>query len=125
MTRKRISSGSTFEKQIGYSRAIVDEQYVHVSGTTGYDYSNMSISDDIAEQCEQCWKNISEALEEAGSEISKIVRVRYMLTNRENFKTCWPILSKYLGQIRPAATMVVVGLAEPEMKIEIEVTATL
>lgn len=123
--RKLISSGSTFEKEIGYSRAVVDEHYVHVSGTTGYNYETMTISDNVAEQCEQCWKNIDEALQRAGSEIAKIVRVRYMLVDRDDFKTCWPILSKYLGSVRPAATMVVVGLAEAEMKIEIEVTATL
>lgn len=125
MARIRISSDSSFEKEIGYSRAIVDEHYVHVSGTTGYDYESMTISDDVVQQCEQTWINIERALSEAGSNIDKIVRVRYILTERENFEKCWPVLRKYLGEVRPAATMIVAGLSEPAMKIEIEVTASL
>ena len=124
MIRTRISSGSGFEKQVGYSRAVVDDQYVHVSGTTGYDYETMTISDDVVQQCEQTWLNIEKALDKAGSKISNIVRVRYIFTDRDDFEKCWPVLKKYLGEVRPAATMIVAGLSEPEMKVEIEVTAT-
>ncbi len=122
--RKLISSGSAFESQIGYSRALVDDHYVHVSGTTGYDYETMTISDSIVDQVEQCMKNIGQALSEAGSDFTKTVRVRYILSKREDFQACWPTLQKYLGDVRPAATMIVAGMSEEEMKIEIEVTAT-
>ena len=124
MTERRlISSGSTFEAEIGYSRAVVDGDWVHVSGTTGYDYATMTISDDVVEQAEQCLRNIGEALAEAGSSFADVVRVRYMLPVREDFEPCWPALRRCFGEIRPAATMLVCGLADPQMKIEIEVYA--
>lgn len=125
MIKKRVVSGSTFEGKIGYSRAVVDAHYVHVSGTTGYDYSTMSISSDVIQQTEQCFINIQNALREAGSDLNKIVRINYILTNREDFEPCWPILRKYLGDVLPAATMIVAGLADEDMKIEIQVTAGL
>jgi enamine deaminase RidA (YjgF/YER057c/UK114 family) len=121
--RKLISSGSTFEAQIGYSRAVVAGDWVFVSGTTGFDYSTMSISPDLVEQTEQCLKNIEAALREAGSRLDEVVRVRYLLPNSAEFEQCWPVLRKYFGDIRPAATMIEAGLADPRMKIEIEVTA--
>lgn len=124
MTERRlISSGSSFEAQIGYSRAVVNGDWVHVSGTTGYDYATMTISGDVAEQAEQCLRNIQAALAEAGSTLADVVRVRYMLPHRADFETCWPVLRHWFGEIRPAATMVVCGLADPEMRIEIEVDA--
>jgi len=123
MSRKLISSGSDFEKQIGYSRAVVDGNWVFVSGTTGYNYTNMTIESDIVLQAEQCFKNIASALSEAGAKLEDIVRVTYILTNASEFEKCWPILRKYLGDIRPAATMFSAGLADPKMKIEIQVTA--
>ena len=123
MSRQLISSGSTFEKQIGYSRAVVQGDWVFVSGTTGFDYQTMTISDDVVEQTEQCFKNIEAALKQAGSSLADVVRVTYMLTSGDDFASCWPVLSKYLGDIRPAATMIAVGLSDPRMKIEIEVTA--
>ena len=123
MTRKLISSGSTFEEQIGYSRAVVVDEWVFVSGTTGYDYSTMSISDNMLEQTEQCLKNIENALQKAGASLKDIVRVTYVVPNRADFEQCWPMLRKYLGEIRPAAMMISAGLADPRMKIEIEVTA--
>ncbi len=123
MARQLISSGSTFEAHIGYSRAVVDGDWVFVSGTTGFDYSTMTISDDVLEQTEQCLKNILSALQQAGSSMSDVVRVRYVLPNRADFEPCWPILRKYLGEVRPAAMMISAGLADPRMKIEIEVTA--
>ena len=124
MTTKRlISSGSTFEQQIGYSRAVVDPPYVFVSGTTGYDYSNMRISPDVSSQAEQCLKNIQQVLQQAGCELRDIVRVRYILPRREDFELCWRVLNAYLGEVRPAATMIVAGLYDEQMKIEIEVTA--
>ena len=125
MIKKRISSGSTFEELIGYSRAVVDSHYVHVSGTTGYNYADMTISTDVVEQSRQCLLNIAKALAEAGSSMEKVVRVKYILPNREDFEPCWPILREFFGEIRPAATMIVAGLADTHMKIEIEVTATL
>jgi enamine deaminase RidA (YjgF/YER057c/UK114 family) len=123
MSRYLISSGSTFEKEIGYSRAVVDGDCIFVSGTTGFDYSKMEISDDISDQTEQCLKNIASALKEANANLEDIVRVMYILPRAEEFSKCWPILRKYLGETRPAATMISAGLADPRMKIEIQVTA--
>jgi len=123
MTRKLISSGSTFEEQIGYSRAVVVDEWVFVSGTTGYDYSTMSISDNILEQTEQCLKNIEDALQKAEASLRDIVRVTYVVPNSADFEQCWPVLRKYFGEIRPSAMMISAGLTDPHMKIEIEVTA--
>jgi enamine deaminase RidA (YjgF/YER057c/UK114 family) len=123
MARRLISSGSTFEQEIGYSRAVVDGEWIFVSGTTGFDYASMTISDEIVEQTEQCFRNIAAALVEAGSSLDDVVRVRYILPDGAQFKKCWPVLRKYLGTIRPAATMISAGLADPRMLIEIEVTA--
>lgn len=123
MKRHLISSGSTFEEQIGYSRAVVQEPFVFVSGTTGFDYETMTIKDDVAEQAEQCLKNIDQALRMADSSLADVVRVMYVLPNGEDFEKCWPILKKYLGAVRPAAMMISAKLLDPRMKIEIEVTA--
>jgi enamine deaminase RidA (YjgF/YER057c/UK114 family) len=123
MTRRLISSGSTFEEQIGYSRAVVDGDWVFVSGTTGYDYASMTISPDVVAQAEQCCRNIAAALEQAGSSMADVVRVHYILPNPADFEPCWPVLRKCFGEVRPAATMLSCGLADPSMKIEIEVTA--
>jgi enamine deaminase RidA (YjgF/YER057c/UK114 family) len=121
--RKLISSGSTFETQMGYSRAVVQGDWVFVSGTTGFDYSTMTIAEGIVEQTEQCLKNISVALEQAGSKLQDVVRVTYVLPNGEEFPECWPVLRKYFGEVRPAAMMISAGLSDPKMRIEIEVTA--
>lgn len=123
MTRRLISSGSTFEAQIGYSRAVVAGDWVFVSGTTGFDYTTMSISDSLLQQTEQCLKNIGSALREAGSSLEDVVRVTYVLPNGAEFEQCWPVLRKYFGEVRPAAMMISAGLADARMKIEIEVTA--
>jgi enamine deaminase RidA (YjgF/YER057c/UK114 family) len=123
MSRYLISSGSVFEEQMGYSRAVVDGNWVFVSGTTGFDYATMAISDNVAEQAEQCLKNIQSALHEANASLEDVVRVLYILPDAEDFPPCWPILRKYFGTIRPAATMIAAGLADPKMKIEIQVTA--
>lgn len=123
MTRRLISSGSTFEEQIGYSRAVVAGDWVFVSGTTGFDYATMRISDNLLQQTEQCLKNIEAALQEAGSGLNDVVRVTYVLSNGAEFEQCWPVLRKYFGDVRPAAMMISAGLADPRMKIEIEVTA--
>ena len=123
MPRRLISSGSTFEQSIGYSRAVVDGDWVFVSGTTGFDYSNMTIQDDAVAQCEQALKNIEAALGQANSGFADVVRVHYLMTDAADFERCWPAMGKAFGQVRPAATMMVVGLADPRMKIEIEVTA--
>ncbi|HVG08789.1 MAG TPA: RidA family protein [Thermoanaerobaculia bacterium] len=123
MTRQLISSGSKFEEDIGYSRAVVDGDWVFVSGTTGFDYSTMSIPVGLLEQTEQCLKNIEQALRQAGSSFADIVRVTYILPNAADFPECWPVLRKYLGEVRPAATMISAGLSDPRMRIEIEVTA--
>jgi enamine deaminase RidA (YjgF/YER057c/UK114 family) len=121
--RHLISSGSSFERQIGYSRAVVDGEWVFVSGTTGFDYSTMTISDDVVAQTEQCLRNIEAALTEAGSRLEDVIRVRYILPNAADFESCWEVLRRYFGDVRPAATMMAAGLADPRMKIEIEVTA--
>ena len=123
MTRRLISSGSTFEAQIGYSRAVVAGEWVFVSGTTGFDYSTMSIAEDLLQQTEQCLKNIEAALREAGLSLRDVVRVTYVLPDATEFEQCWPVLRKYFGEVRPAAMMISAGLADPRMKIEIEVTA--
>jgi enamine deaminase RidA (YjgF/YER057c/UK114 family) len=121
--RQLISSGSTFEKEIGYSRAVVQGDWVFVSGTTGFDYETMTISPDLATQTEQCLKNITAALQEAGASLEDVVRVTYVLPKGADFPQCWPVLRQYFGRIRPAAMMISAGLADPRMKIEIEVTA--
>lgn len=123
MKRKYISSGSTFEEHIGYSRAVIQGNWIFVSGTTGYNYADMSISDNVVEQTEQCFINIKNTLQEAKAKLSDIVRVTYILPNAEDFESCWPVLKKYLGNVKPAATMISAGLANDKMKIEIEVTA--
>jgi enamine deaminase RidA (YjgF/YER057c/UK114 family) len=121
--RRLISSGSSFEREIGYSRAVVDGDWVFISGTTGFDYEAMTISGNVIEQAEQCLRNIGKALAEAGSSWSDVVRVRYILPRVEDFEPCWPVLRKCFGEVRPAATMIAAGLSDPRMKIEIEVTA--
>jgi enamine deaminase RidA (YjgF/YER057c/UK114 family) len=121
--RQRISSGSPYEEQIGFSRAVVDGDWVHVSGTTGLEYESMTISDDVVEQAEQCLRNLEAALADAGCTFADAVRVRYMLPEREDFEPCWPVLRRAFGDSRPAATMIVCGLIDPRMRIEIEVTA--
>ena len=123
MERRLISSGSSFERDIGYSRAVVLGEWVFVSGTTGFDYAAMTISESIAEQTEQCLLNIQSALQQAGASLADVVRVTYVVPRSEDFPECWPILRKYLGEIRPAAMMISAGLADPRMKIEVEVTA--
>lgn len=123
MTRQLISSGSTFEQEIGYSRAVVAGDWVFVSGTTGFDYSSMSIAEGLLEQTEQCLKNIDAALKQAGSSLSDVVRVTYVLPNGSEFAQCWPVLRKHFGEVRPAAMMICAGLSDPRMRIEIEVTA--
>ena len=125
MIRKLISSGSPFEAKMGYSRAVVAGEWVFVSGTTGFDYSNMTISDSVSEQADQCFKNIEHALQQANASLADVVRVHYILPVADDFEPCWPVLQRYFGDIRPAATMFVAGLADPGMKIEIEVTALL
>lgn len=121
--RKLISSGSSFEKQFAYSRAVVQGQWVFVSGTTGYDYNNMRISGDVAKQTEQCFNNIQNALQQAGSDLSEVVRIHYILPKKQDFQACAPVIQQYLSEVRPAATMFEAGLIDDAMKIEIEVTA--
>jgi enamine deaminase RidA (YjgF/YER057c/UK114 family) len=123
MARKRISSGSSFERDIGYSRAVVDGEWIFVSGTTGFDYATMRISSDVVEQAEQCFRNIAAALAEAGASLADIVRVTYIVPSAADFAPCWPVMRKYLGDIRPAATMISAGVADPRIRLEIEVTA--
>lgn len=121
--RQLISSGSTFEAIAGYSRAVVDGDWVFVAGTTGYDYSTMTISDDLATQTRQVFGNIAHALAQAGCSLDDVVRVHYYLTRQEYFRQVAPIFGEYFAKARPAATALICGLADPAMKIEIEVTA--
>jgi enamine deaminase RidA (YjgF/YER057c/UK114 family) len=123
MARRLISSGSKFEADIGYSRAVVDGDWVLVSGTTGFNYATMTIEDDVVAQCEQTLKNIEAALKQAGASFKDVVRVHYLITNAEDFEKCWPVVGKVFGEVRPAIVVMVVGLTDPRMKIEIEVTA--
>lgn len=121
--RHLISSGSSFEVEIGYSRAVVQGDWIFVSGTTGFDYATMTIADDIVTQAVQCLRNIESALAQANASLADVVRVTYMLPDASEFPQCWPVLRQFFGAIRPTATMISVGLADPRMRIEIEVTA--
>jgi enamine deaminase RidA (YjgF/YER057c/UK114 family) len=120
-----ISSGSPFEARIGYSRAVLDGNMVYVSGTTGYDYKTMVMPDDVRDQARNAFATISHALEEAGSTIKDVVRVRYYITDMAHYDGLVEVAGKVFAEIRPAATMLVCGLTRPEMKVEIEVTARL
>lgn len=121
--RRFIRSGSTFEDAIGYSRAVVDGDWVHVSGCTGYDYSTMTLAEGVVPQAEQALRNVTAALTEAGASLADVVRVHYLLPDRADFEPCWPVLRAAFGAAPPAATMMVCGLLDERMRIEIEVTA--
>ncbi|GIX10450.1 RidA family protein [Elioraea sp.] len=123
--RTHITSGSLFEEQIGYSRAVVDGDYVWVSGTTGYDYATMTIADDVVAQAEQCFRNIAAALAQAGCSLDDVVRAFFIVPKREDWEPCWPVIRKHLGKARPTSTLIHAGLAADAMRIEIEVTAKL
>ena len=123
MKRQWITSGSTYEEQISYSRAVVVGDWVFVSGTTGFDYATMTIADDVVAQTEQCFQNIAAALAQAGCTLDDVVRVNYVLPDGRDFEACWPVLRKYLGKAIPAAMVITAGLLDPRMKIEIEVMA--
>ncbi|MHA3978416.1 RidA family protein [Halovulum sp. GXIMD14794] len=125
MERRRISSGSRFEDEIGYSRAVVCDGWVFVSGTTGMDYATMTLADGAAAQAVQALRNIEAALAEAGATLDDVVRVTYVLPDRTDFEACWPALRAAFGKARPASMMIEAGLIDPAMKIEIEVTARL
>jgi enamine deaminase RidA (YjgF/YER057c/UK114 family) len=121
--RRLISSGSTFEQEIGFSRAVADGDWVFVSGTTGFDYATMTISEDVVQQTEQCLRNIEAALGEAGSTLRDVVRVTYIVPDAADFPRCWPTLRRHFGDTRPAATMIAADLIDPRVRIEIQVTA--
>ena len=123
MSRRLISSGSPFEEQIAYSRAVVQGDWIFVSGTTGFDYATMAIPDRVEDQAEQGLRNIEQALRQAGASLADVVRVHYILPDGDDFRACWPVLRKYFGEVRPAATMLSAKLLDPRMRIEIEVTA--
>ncbi|MEX5729713.1 enamine deaminase RidA (YjgF/YER057c/UK114 family) [Rhodovulum iodosum] len=123
--RRLISTGSPFEEKIGYSRAVVCDGWVFVAGTTGYDYSTMKMPADAAVQCANALSTIEGALKEAGAGLDDVVRVRFILPDRDDWPPCWPVVSRAFARARPASTMLVAALQEPEMKIEIEVTARL
>ena len=123
MTRQLISSGSRFETEMAYSRAVVDGDFVFVAGTTGFDYASMTIADGMAAQTDQCFKNIESALKQAGASLADVVRVTYVLPSFAELDLAKPVMRQYLGDVRPAAMMISAGLVDPRMKIEIEVTA--
>lgn len=123
MNRRLISTHSSFEEAISYSRAVVVGDWLFLSGTTGFDYQKMLIPEDVVGQAEQCFQNIEAVLGEAGFSWADVVRVNYILTKRDEFELCWTTIKKYLGTVKPASTMIIAGLADPRMKIEIEVTA--
>ena len=123
--KRHISSGSSFEATIGYSRAVVQDGWVFVSGTTGYDYATMTLPDSVEEQCRNTLANIAAALAQAGCSLDDVVRVHYILPDRADFPKLWPQLSAAFATARPAATMIEARLMEDAMKIEIEVTARL
>lgn len=121
--RQLISSGSSFEAEIGYSRAVVQGDWIFVSGTTGFDYASMTIAEDLPAQTRQCLRNIADALAQAGSSLADVVRVHYILPRAEDFPQCWPVLREAFGDVRPAATMFEARLLDARIRIEIEVTA--
>lgn len=123
MSRRLISTGSPFEKTAGYSRAVAQGDWCFVSGTTGYDYATMTMPDGVEDQTRNCLATIGKALAEAGFDMADVVRCHYYVTERAFVNIVFPILGETFGEIRPAATMIVCQLNEPEMKIEIEVTA--
>ncbi|MBR0647243.1 RidA family protein [Plastoroseomonas hellenica] len=123
MTRIRISSGSRFEEEIGYSRAVIDGDHVWVSGTTGYDYAAMTIAEDVVAQARQTFENIAAALAQAGCSLDDVVRVLFIVPRREDWEPCWPVVKQYLGRAKPASTLIHAGLQTDAMRIEIEVTA--
>ncbi|WP_374314621.1 RidA family protein [Dongia sp.] len=123
MSHQLISSGSAFEKVAGYSRAVVDGDWIFVSGTTGFDYAKMSISDDVVEQTHQTFRNIEAALKQAGSSLKDVVRARYIIVNPADWEKVAPVFGQYFGEVRPASTAIICGLVDAKMKIEIEVTA--
>ncbi len=125
MGRRLISSGSKFEEEIGYSRAVVDGDFVFVSGTTGYDYATMTIADDVVAQADQCFRNIAAALAQAGASLDDVVRALFIVPRREDWQPCWPVVKRYFGKARPASTLIHAGLQTDAMRIEIEVTARL
>lgn len=124
MTRKLVSSGSPFEKQAGYSRAVVDEHYVHVAGTTGYDYTTMIMPEGVEAQARNIFKTIEATLQEAGSSLSQVVRTNYYLTRRENADALFAVTGEFFGDVRPAATLIICDLMKEEMLVEISVTAS-
>jgi enamine deaminase RidA (YjgF/YER057c/UK114 family) len=121
--RRLISSGSRFEAEAGYSRAVVDGDWIFVAGTTGFDYAQMTIVDDPAEQARQAFRNIEKALAEAGARLADVVRVKYYVPDAADWPAIVPVLGEAFGAIRPAATALICGLVDPRMKVEIEVTA--
>ena len=121
--RRLISSGSRFEAEAGYSRAVVDGDWIFVAGTTGFDYAQMTIVDDPAEQARQAFRNIEKALAEAGAKLGDVVRVKYYVPDAADWPAIVPVLGEAFGTIRPAATALICGLVDPRMKVEIEVTA--
>jgi enamine deaminase RidA (YjgF/YER057c/UK114 family) len=124
MSRRLISTGSPFEKTAGYSRAVVDGDFCFVAGTTGYDYATMTMPGDVTSQSRNCFKTIAAALQEAGFAMADIVRATYYITDVKDADAHFMVCGEFLGDIRPAATLLVVAsLLKPEMKIEIEVTA--
>jgi enamine deaminase RidA (YjgF/YER057c/UK114 family) len=124
MPRRLISTGSPFEKAAGFSRAVIDGDFAFVAGTTGYDYTTMAMPEDVTSQSRNCFKTIEAALGEAGFAMADIVRATYYLTDVRNADAHFAVCGEFLGEIRPAATLLVVAaLLKPEMKVEIEVTA--
>ena len=124
MSRRLISTGSPLEKAAGYSRAVIDGEFAFVSGTTGYDYATMTMPADVTSQIRNCFKTIEGALKDGGFAMADIVRATYYITDAGNADAVLAVCGEKLGDIRPAATILVVaGLYKPEMKVEIEVTA--
>ena len=121
--RRHLSSGSQFEDEIGYARAVVDGEWMFVSGTTGFDYATMALADGVVAQCEEAMRNVEDVLRDAGATFADVVRVRYILPRRADFPLCWPTLRRCFGAARPAATMIEAGLIDERVLFEVEVTA--
>jgi enamine deaminase RidA (YjgF/YER057c/UK114 family) len=124
VSRRLITTGSPFEKAFGYSRAVVQDPFVFVAGTTGYDYATMELPEDAADQARNCWRTIDKVLREAGASLADVVRATYYVTDPAHAEPVLRVCGEVLAEIRPAsAILIVAGLLRPEMKVEIEVTA--
>jgi enamine deaminase RidA (YjgF/YER057c/UK114 family) len=125
MIGTRIFSGHPNEDKVGYARAVVADGWVFVSGTTGFDAETKQYPADVEVQCENCFRNIERALQQAGASLADLVRVVIYMAREQDFERIAPIIRKHCDAARPANTAVFARLVSPQMLVEIEATAKL